>query len=362
MMTQEHRVRLLGSVTGLVNPESAELTPDGRAIIVANAAITTLPSFRGGNGLVYRAGEAFISRLALSPAGLVMEEERLVDGLTGALGTDFLTRATTTYPAGSALTAAGGSPMTTDAVTVVPSAEARPHVAVYDPTTGEVLPPIPLWEGSALAKRFNAFEQPNGLAVDGDGNVYVTDIPNTSPDGMFATPVPSAVYRLPHGALEALAEDLPGAADAVERIEMPGWINGATVSKQDGAVWVVSCSPQCPVGGGAYRLTAEHFATGMLPEPTFRDLGGAGGILDGVGVTRRGTVVVTDPVTPRIQALTTDGRRLLLRFGGDEGLSNPADVNVCYPDALGGEPALIVPDVSARGGSNAVYLLELAGL
>lgn len=355
-------VTVLGRLEGFTNPESAEMPPDGRSIVVSNAAITTVPSFRNGNGLVYRTGDAYVSRVRLDSDGLRFEAERLLTGATGLLGTDILRVATATYPAGTVFAAAGGSPTTVDGSSVVPSAQARPQVLAYDPATGERLPAIPLWAGSEVARRYNALEQPNGLAVGVNGDLYVSDIPNTNPAGMLPPPVPAAIYRIPHEALDALAAGEPGAAESVQRIEMPGWVNGLTVSPVDGAVWAVSCSPQCPVGGGAYRLLPEHFAAGELPEPRFRDLGGAGGLLDGIGITRRGTLLASDPVTPRIHVLRPDGAHDLLMFEGAEKLGSPADINVCYPEVLGGEPALLIPDVSARGGTHSLTVVELTGL
>ncbi|PQP21968.1 hypothetical protein [Rhodococcus opacus] len=361
---EEVKVDVLGRVAGFSNPESSEMLPDGETIVVSNAAISIgLEDFRGGGGIVYRVGDSYTSLLRYTESGLELVRERVIEGLTGTLGTDNQTVATNTYPLGTVFAASGGNPMTVDGKTVLTSGpQVRPQALAYDPIAGVVLPPVPLWEGTELAKRFNAFEQPNGLAVGLDGDLYVTDIPNSNPDGALPSPVPAAVYRFPHESLDALAAGEAGAADGVERIVMEGWVNGVTVSPVDGSVWVVSCSAHCPVGGGAYRLTPEDFASGVLPEPQHRDLGGApGGFLDGVTVTRRGSVVVSNPATAEIFVMPADGGRLSLKFDGVADLGSPADINVCYPKARGGEPALLVPDVSPRGGTNTVSLLDLSG-
>jgi len=364
-MSEKVRVDVLAVLSGFTNPESAEMLPDGETIVVSNAAISLVPGFRDGKGLTYRLGDSYVSTVRFSGDRLEFVHERLIEGLTGTIGTDVLrTAGTAIYPVGTVFAASGGKPITADGDTVVPGGpHVRQQVFAYDPVSGEKLPPIPLWEGSVVADVFNALEQPNGLAVGLDGDVYVTDIPNSNPDGPLPAPVDAAVYRLPNASLDALAAGDPAAGATVQRVVMmPGWVNGVTVSPVDGTVWAVSCSGHDPVGGGAYQLLPEHFVTGQQPEPRYRDLGGApGGFLDGITMTRRGSLVVSNPATTEVFLFDPDGRRSVLEFAGADELGSPADINVCYPTALGGEPALIVPDVSARGGTHSVRLLDLSG-
>ncbi len=241
--------------------------------------------------------------------------------------------------------------------------ETKPHVLAYDPLTGEVRGKIPLWDGSEIGRKFNGLDQPNGLGVDSRGNLYVGDIPNSNPDPdpTAPPPVPPAVYRIPVDTLDALAAEESGAADAVQRIVMPGYVNGVTISPVDDTCWAVSCNPITdPVKGGIYHLTPADFDSGVQPEPTWRDLGA----MDGLGVTRRGTVIADNPLWGIIHAFTADGRHLILEGDGWP-VRMPADCNVCYPKFLGGdEPALLVPDIHVAGepGQGIIGVLDLTGL
>jgi hypothetical protein len=353
--------RVLGFLEGCTNPESAELLPDGETVIFGNACMTMgLPWFRKGEGLVYVDGAAFLSRGRIAPDGTVSVEQRVITSrLTATLGCDVLRHATGAFPAGTVMIAAGGGPAATPDGK---PARARPHVLAVDPMSGEVLGRIPLGAGSDIAARFNALEMPNGLAVGHDGTVFVSDMPNTNPDpSPTADPfVEPAVYALRHDALDALADEEPGAANAVARVAMPGFVNGLAVSPIDGSCLAVSCSRAFdPVNGGIYVLTADDFATGRQPDPLFRDLDP----IDGVGMTRRGTILASNPLTGRLRAITIDGVHTELT-PDDWPVRFPADINVIYPTALGGEPALLVPDVSVGRpeGTGVVGVLDISGL
>jgi hypothetical protein len=351
---------LLGVIEGCTNPESAELLDDGETIIFGNCRLDVgFGWFREGQGLVYLEDQAFISRARVSRHGDVTLEERgLITGLTTTLGCDVMRTDATALPEGAVLMAAGGKPVTRDGSG---PAQARPHVLAFDPATGDILGRIALGEGSRIAERFEPLEMPNGLAVDQAGNLYVTDCPHTNPAPDPAAPPPSspAVYRIPVAALGPLLRDEPGAADTVTRVVMPGYVNGATISPLDGTCYAVSCSPVDPVRGGVYRLPAGAFASGVQPPPLHRDLGQ----LDGVGVTRRGTVLAGTPLENKIHAFTPDGEHGLITGDGLP-CRMPADFNVVYPRCLDGEPALLITDimVGTAPGDCTVSVLAIPGL
>jgi hypothetical protein len=352
---------VLGVFGGATNPESAELLPDGETVLFGNASVTVgVPWFREGKGLAYVRGAAFLSTGRIAPDGSVTLVSRtLVAGLTATLGCDVVRIGTRTFPEGTLLVACGGGPVATPAGEPAP---ACPEIVGVDPSTGAVLGRIALGPGSPAAGRYNPLAMPNGLAVGFDGTVYVSDMPNTNPDPdpHAPPPVPPAVYALPLDALDALAAGEPRAADAVQRIVMPGFVNGLAVSPLDGACLAASCSRTFdPVNGGVYALRPGDFSRGVQPEPTVRDLEP----IDGIGMTRRGTLLASNPLTGRIHAITADGAHAEL--AADEWpVAMPADINVVYPTALGGEPALLVPDVSvgAPPGSGVVAVLDLTGL
>ncbi|HEB88466.1 MAG TPA: hypothetical protein ENI85_02755, partial [Deltaproteobacteria bacterium] len=260
----------MGRIDGCTNPESAELTIDDETFVFGNCALTMgIPGYRGGNGIVYLQGNAFISRARIDPSGSIeLVERQLVTGLTATLGIDILRKATRRFPTGTAFVAEGGRPIchpaSRELLTNVDLI--RPRALAFDPETGEVRGEIPLWDGSAIANRFNALDQPNGLAVDAKGNLYVGDIPNSNPVDTLPPPVDSAVYRIPHDALDALAaRDDESAARNVARIEVPGFVNGVTSSPVDDSIWIVSCSEHDPVRGGIYQLSERDFDRGTLP-------------------------------------------------------------------------------------------------
>ncbi|MDB5575585.1 MAG: hypothetical protein JWR80_761 [Bradyrhizobium sp.] len=357
-------VPVLGRVEGCTHPESAELLLDGEHFVFGNCAMTVgVPAYRGGAGLVYLEGEAFISLARIDRRARVSVVRRdLITGLTGTLGCDVLRKGTNLFPAGTVFMAAGGNPLIRrgdDALAAEPE-RCRAQAIAFDPISGTVLGCIPLWAGSAIGKKFNGIDQPNGLAINADGDLFVGDIPNGNPASVLPAPTPSAVYRIPHATLDALASEQPNAAKGVQRVLAPGFVNGLTVSPIDGECWMVSCSSHDPDGGALYRLTRADFAAGVQPAASVTGIG----VIDGVGFTRRGTLIVTNPRTAQIHLFKPDGTHHLLDGAGVKLGRNPADVNVCYPKCLNGEPALLVPDVCVGHDDerSTVTLLDLSGL
>ena len=353
----------LGRIDGCTHPESAELLPDGEHIVFGNCAMTLgVQAYRQGKGLVYLEGVAFISLARIGPDRSVeMVKRKVIEGLTATLGCDILRKGTSVFPENTVFIAAGGNPIVRsgEEVIIKDPARVRPQAFAFDPLKGRVIGCIPLWEGSPIAKKFNAVDQPNGLAVSGAGDLYVSDIPHGNPDAVLPPPVPSAVYRIPYDALDSLSRGENGAADNVQRVLVPGFVNGVTVSPADGQCWIVSCSSHDPHEGALFRLLPEDFETGVLPKPAVSGLG----VLDGVSFTRRGSVFVSNPRTGEIHAFLADGSHRLVLVDDKAVAVNPADINVCYPHCLDGEPALLVADVSvaAKAGEGTVTVLDISG-
>lgn len=333
-------VALMGRIEGATNPESGDLLADGEHFLFGNCAMTLdHPERENGHPLVYLKQQAFLSLGRIRPdGGVELVERRLADGLTATLGVDVLKAGNRRFPAGTAFVAEGGHP-----VSVVNGAtletDFRPRLLAVDALEKrQIVGEIPLGPESAIGRRFSGLEQPNGIAADRAGNLYVGDIAHGDLPGRRA-----AIYRIPRDAIAGLAEGDEAAAALVSRIEMPGHVNGLCASPLDDTIWAVSCSVNCPVGGGIYQISPIDFRLGRLPPPRVSGLGA--GVLDGVGLTRRGTLLASTPRDGRLHAFLPDGdhRIVTTRDGPVAGL--PPDFNVCYPTALGGEPALIVPDL-----------------
>jgi hypothetical protein len=360
-MSEQVEGRLIGVVSGCTNPESVELLPDGETVVFGNCRLNVgYPWFRGGSGLVYLQGAAFVSQARLKADGFELTERELVTGLTGTLGCDVLRNAPTErFAVGTVFMCEGGKPLTADEQQLVTDAD--PGVIAFDGMTGEVRGRIPMGSDSELGRAFNGLEQPNGLAIDSSGNLYVGDIPNTNPDPDpdAPPPVPPAVYRIPNAALDALAAGIAGAAESIRRVVMPNYVNGITVSPIDQVAYAVSCMYNDPVEGGVYRLDDDAFASGEQPAPIRSGFG----IQDGVAVTRRGTVLISNPLTGRILGFRADGSDVEVVAAGLP-TRMPADFNVVYPPFLNGEPALLITDISVGSppGDATVSAVAIEGL
>jgi hypothetical protein len=363
--TTPRETRILGRVAGATNPESAELLDDGETLIFGNCTMVMgNPNHRSGKSLVYLEGRAFITQARIGEQGTVtVTERRLVEGLTGTLGTEVHRIGTRLWPAGTGLTACGGKPFAVDIdATLGTDSAARQQIYAFDPISGAPRGRIALWAGSPFAKAIgHHVEMPNGIAVAPNGDLYLADNPNTNPETAVPPPVPSCVYRIPYASIDGLLEDSPDAAAAVQAVEWEGWFNGVAASPIDGSAWAVTSSYHDPFNGAIIRLGTDDFAARRLPEPFVKDLG----ICDGAAVTKRGTVFATNPIAKEIFVFPTDGSHQRLTINGEElPTANPADINVIYPNFLGGEPALTVGDIAVGSdpGTAQVLILDIAGL
>lgn len=359
----EIRVPLLGSIKGATNPESAEMLPDGETIVFGNNVLVIgVERYRAGRGITYVRGEAHISRAKLRGRGQIDVEARdLIVGLTGTHGIDVLPVATARLPIGTLFVTEDAGPQIYRGTSeILPKSAYCTCLMAFDPATGAVLGRIPLGIGSAVADRFRDLEQPNGVAISAEGDLYVSDMAPGAEVPGFDVPSPSAIYRIPHGAIDALIAGEPGAANMVQCILTPGKTNGLAISKADGSLLAVSCSPNDPVAGGIFRLTLADFERGRQPAP---EVGGLG-IIDGIGETRRGTLVASLPVTGQLVLFTADGRHIVVKDeAGDNPNSMPADTNICYPKILAGEPAVLVPSIGVGkgAGESSIVIVDLSG-
>jgi hypothetical protein len=169
------------------------------------------------------------------------------------------------------------------------------------------------------------------------------------------------MYRIPREAIAGLMAGDDAAGALVTRILMPSHVNGLTVSPVDQSIWAVSCAYNPEDGGGVYRVTAEDFKTGRTPKPNMKGLGS--GVLDGIGVTKRGNVLVSCPMTGELHIFTAEGDQRVIMTSEGKPAGLPPDFNVCYPKSLGGEPAILLPDLSLGKGPEeaSVAVLDLSG-
>lgn len=361
----EHlEVSLLGIIEGATNPESAEMLDDGETIIFGNCALAVgNPHHRGGKSLVYLRDQAYVSRARFTKEGLETPKPRLVTGLTGTLGVEVHRRGTAKLPAGTGMVVCGGKPFADDLDSPLGTdEEARQQILFFDPTTGAVLGRIALWAGSPIARAIgHHVEMPNGVAVAANGDIYVADNPNTNPESIKPPPVPGCTYRIPYDTIDALLDDDEMAASSVRAVPFEGWFNGCAASPIDNAAWAVSCCYEDPLDGAIFRISPEDFEANRLPEPFVTGLG----LLDGVAVSRRGTVMATNPLTREVHVFSPEGGHRVLRIDGQLlPARTPADINVVYPHHLDGEPALLVGDIAigAAPGEAQILVVDINGL
>jgi hypothetical protein len=345
------------------NPEGAIFSADGQSVFVSNAAEI---GDRGQN-FGWTEGEGYISKLAVQPNGtLVMDKERLIEGLTGPLGMGVLPVATGKFPAGTIFALSGSAPMVdAQGEAVKDPTRLRTKLIAFD-DDGKVLGEIDTGQGS-LFERING--SPilliNALGFDSEGNAYVAD---TAFGGtQFEPPFQgkSGLWLIPHGALDALA-DGQEPADAPVFIEIPGNPDGVEVSPVDGKIYVNTVGPVAgapdPADGGVYALTKDDIANGKLPPP----VDGGLGALDGLDFTAGGAMLNTQikPDRPNQIYINCPGKSattLMLEPGGSSSdLTGPADVAVRR--SADGVQLVVVPELfnrSANTNTNEVTVLAL---
>jgi len=351
-------VPVLGKIEGASNPESSELLLDGEHFVFGNCTLVMdhPEGAERGYPLVYVEGEAFVTLGRIGPDRKVeLIKRKVAEGLTGTLGIDVIKADNPAVKAGTAFVAEGAYPASPRGGTKL-NMDYRPRLVAIDALGAGKIGEIPLGPESVIGRRFNRIEHPNGVAADSEGNLYFGDIANGRLEG--GTP---AMYRIPREAIAGLMAGDDAAAALVTRILMPSHVNGLTVSPVDQSIWAVSCAYNPEDGGGVYRVTAEDFKTGRTPKPNMKGLGS--GVLDGIGVTKRGNVLVSCPMTGELHIFTAEGDQRVIMTSEGKPAGLPPDFNVCYPKSLGGEPAILLPDLSLGKGPEeaSVAVLDLSG-
>jgi len=350
-------VPLLGRLEGATNPESADMLLDGEHFVFGNCTMSLdHPARSLGHVLIYMKDEAFISLGRIGPDKKVeLVKRKVADHLTATLGVDVLKADNAAVGAGVAFIAEGGHPVAPrDKADLIE--DFRPRLLAVDALGKGVVGEIPLGDDSVIGRKYHGLEQPNGVAADRFGNLYVGDIAHGGVPGCL-----SAIYCIPRAAIPGLMAGDDAAGAMVSRILMPGHVNGLSASPNDDTIWAVSCSVDCPVGGGIYQINPMDFHFGRLPEPRVRGIGA--GILDGVGLTKRGSLLTSTPRDGGLHIFLPNGDHRIVVTKDGPATSLAPDFNVCYPKALGGEPAVLVPDLAMAStpGQASVAMLDLSG-
>lgn len=341
------KAQLVQRLRAFDNPEGAIFSLDGKSVFVSNAAELGMPD----KGFHWIEGAAYVSKLEVQANGtLKMINEKLVSGLTGALGMAVLPVDTTTFPRGTIFLCTAGAPLaSSDGVEIKDPESSRPAIVAFSPE-GKVLGTIKLGGGSAVAKAAGvAATLPNALAFDREGNLYLaeTGIGGSQFDPPIATRG-GGIYMFPLASLGALAA---GREAAMSYLSVPnGGPDGIQVAP-DGSIHFntvgAGAGMKDPAEGGMYRIGRDAFASGMLPEPFARGLGALDG-LDFAGTKRLDTEIKNGSgvtVTPK-----AGGPVYVLGYDQDLKLAGPADIAVRKMED--GSYLLLIPELSATSPNN----------
>src|SRR3954452_12764663 len=329
------------------NPEGAIFSADGKYVFISNAAELGMAD----KGFHWARKAAYVSKLEVQPDGsLNMVNEKLITGLTGALGMAVSTVGTAKFPRGTIFLCLATAPLAEpDGTEVKDPSVIDPRIVAFN-TDGKLLGSIKLGEGSAAAKASGVISTlPNALAFDGSGNLYLAE--TGIGGGSFTPPIPTkggGVYLFPASSLDALAEgrDAPisylavpeGGPDGIE-VAPDGMIHFNTVGQAAGL--------KDPAEGGMYKIKKADLMAGKLPEPFKRGLGALDG-LDFAGANRLDTEIKnTSSVVVTPLSGTTS---YMLTYDQDVKFSGPADIAVRKQSD--GTYLLVIPELSATSPNN----------
>ena len=294
---------------------------------------------------------AYISKLEVQPDGsLKMVNEKLVTGLTGAVGMAVSTVGTRKFPRGTIFLAEAWAPLAeADGTDVKDPSVIEPKILAFN-TDGKILGSIKLGEGSAAAKASGVVATlPNALAFDPSGNLYLAE--TGIGGGSFSPAIPTkggGVYLFPTSSLDALAEgrDAPvsylavpdGGPDGIE-VAPDGMIHFNTVGQAAGL--------KDPAEGGMYKIKKADLIAGKLPEPFNRGLGALDG-LDFAGSNRLDTEIKN---TNSVVVTPLSGTKsYVLTYDQDIKLAGPADIAI--RKLSDGSYLLIIPELAATSPNN----------
>jgi hypothetical protein len=329
------------------NPEGSIFTADGKYVFISNAAEIGMPD----KGFHFTNKGGYISKLEVQQDGtLKMGNEKLVTGLTGAVGMAVSTVGTRKFARGTIFLAEAGAPLAEADGTEVKDPNALdPKITAFN-AEGKILGVIKLGAGSAAEKVSKVIGTlPNALAFDQAGNLYLAE--TGIGGGQFDPPIVTkggGVYLFPTSSLDALAEgrDAPlyyipvpdGGPDGIE-VAPDGLIHFNTVG--------VVAGLKDPAEGGMYKLKRSDFTAGKLPEPFNRGLGALDG-LDFAGNNRLDTEIKNTSsvvVTP-----LSGSTSYILTYDKEVKFAGPADIAV--RKMSDGSFLLVVPELSATSPNN----------